>query len=158
MKSIALADALKLGAVGCTGLFAGNAMYINLVDIPSKINLDIRFLLSSWKDAFHRAKKIQGGLVILGSACGYGAYYFEVPSNRCKMYLIASTAFLSLWPWTLFFMFPDIGKLCAEDCLEKRDEAWIRDHIRAWNTKHMVRTVVSLVSFGAFTFALWVHG
>ena len=56
--SITSLQALKLGATCFQGLFAGNALYINMVEHPARNAIsDTPSLLEQWKASFNICKK-----------------------------------------------------------------------------------------------------
>ncbi|KAL4222858.1 hypothetical protein ACF0H5_018898 [Mactra antiquata] len=150
---LCLKDMLKIEATALAGLFAGNAMYINAAAHPARKNLDTAVCRKVWKEEFLRAKKFQGGMVVAGTIAGLGAFYLD-ESDRRMLWLAGSGVFLSIFPYTLIFMFPDIKKNLADDVMETAGETWIRNHINRWNKQHMVRTVLGFTSFGIFLYAL----
>ncbi|XP_052810382.1 uncharacterized protein LOC128238464 isoform X2 [Mya arenaria] len=154
MDRLDLKDALKMAATSLAGLFAGNAMYINLVDHPARMNLKTPEMRIVWKEGFHRAKRIQGTMVLIGAAAATGAWYLEENADRRLPWLLGAGLFITVWPWTLLVMIPDINRNLDENVLKNRGEAWSRDHMIRWNKQHGFRTLVSLGAFGIFLYAL----
>lgn len=53
-------DYLKIGVTALTGIFAGEALYVNAVDHPSRMaNLDTKTNRLVWAHSYHIAKKLQ---------------------------------------------------------------------------------------------------
>lgn len=149
-----LKDVLKISTTGLAGLFSGAALYINLADTPARMTLDTKNCRKHWKEAFNRAKIFQGGMSILGSSLGATVYYLDKDSDSRKLWLIGSGIFIMVLPFTMFVMKPDIYKNLKDDAIETLGETWVRDHIQRWNKQHMVRTLLSMVAFDIFLYAL----
>ncbi len=52
-------------AVSCTALFAGAALYINLVEHPARMELDTAAAVAQWAPSYHRATFMQAPLAAL---------------------------------------------------------------------------------------------
>lgn len=51
---------MKIGATALAGIFAGEALYVNAVDHPSRTEvLDTKNNRLVWAHSYHRAKKLQ---------------------------------------------------------------------------------------------------
>lgn len=53
-------------AVGCCGLFAGAALYINLVEHPARMRCGVDLALREWALSYPRAAIMQASLAVLG--------------------------------------------------------------------------------------------
>ena len=61
---------LSLVAVGCCGLFAGAAVYINLVEHPVRLRCGMDEALREWASSYGRASVMQASLALLGGVAG----------------------------------------------------------------------------------------
>ena len=57
-------------AVGCCGLFAGAALYINLVEHPARMSCGVEIALREFAPSYKRAAVMQASLAVLGGAAG----------------------------------------------------------------------------------------
>lgn len=147
-------DFLKLCTTGLSGVFAGGAFMINASAHPARMTLDTVNCRKHWLEDFHRAKLFQGGMALLVTTTGCLVYYLDEDSDRRMLWLVGSGIMISVWPWTLLAMKPDINKLLKDDVIETAGETWVRDHIVRWNNLHMVRTVLGASAFGIFMYAM----
>jgi hypothetical protein len=57
-----------LVAVGCCGLFAGAALYINLVEHPARMRCGVDVALREWAVGYPRSAVMQASLAVIGGA------------------------------------------------------------------------------------------
>ncbi|XP_045168647.2 uncharacterized protein LOC123531604 [Mercenaria mercenaria] len=149
-----LKDCLKIGATGLSGLFAGCTLYVNAAGHPAGQTLDLPNCRKDWKENFLRARKIQRPMAVLGALAGAGAYYLDKDSDTRSLWLVGSSIFICVWPWTVIVMLPDIKKNLQDDVIKTAGETWVKNHIIRWNKQHGVKTFLSCTAFGIFLYAL----
>lgn len=133
-------------AVGCCGLFAGAALYINLVEHPARMSCGAELALREWAPSYERAAVMQASLAVLGGVAGVLAWVFLGGLG----YLVGALLLLGVVPFTLLVVFPT-NRLLLE--LHARGELGNTDELlRRWNALHAVRTAMSI---GAFVFLLF---
>src|SRR5256885_15831082 len=62
-------------AVLCAAVFAGAAIYINLVEHPARMSLDTRAAAGQWAPSYRRATLMQAPLAVLGFLAGCAAWF-----------------------------------------------------------------------------------
>ncbi|XP_061179116.1 uncharacterized protein LOC133187733 [Saccostrea echinata] len=154
-----LLDLAGFAAVGCTAYFSGAAWYINLVHVPTLFRTvhDTKTLLNEWRLCYTLSRKYQGKLAILGSTSAAAVWYFSNASDHRWLWLAGGLTFISVWPWTLLVMIPDINRLLDESVLERKGETWVREKIQVWNKRHAVRSVVSSLAFDLLVAAIYLN-
>ena len=100
-----------LVALAVAALFAGAALYINVVEQPARLKLDDRALLAQWQPAYKRGFAMQASLAVLGSLCGAAAWW----QTGRPAFLVVGLVLLSNWPYTLFGIMPTNRALMATD-------------------------------------------
>jgi hypothetical protein len=133
-------------ALTAAALFAGAALYINLVEQPARLQLDDRSLLAEWKPAYKRGFAMQATLAVVGGLLGVLAWWI---SSRAA-FLIGALLMLANWPYTLLGIMPTNKILMATEPAEAGPGS--RALIVRWNVLHAVRTALGLA---AVLFFLW---
>jgi len=121
-------------------LFAGAAIYINVAEQPSRLQLDDRALLTEWKPAYKRGFAMQAPLAIIGFV--FGALAAWQTANW--WWLLGAVVLLANWPFTLFGIMPTNNKLNAIDPGSATSEA--RGLIEHWGNLHAVRSALGAVA------------
>lgn len=140
-------DALKLlkfASTVATGVIAGGAIYINLVEHPARMELDdVQSLHRQWRESFDRAKYLMAGTSLLPIASGIAA--FAIDQTKGKPWLITAGLLACNVPYTAIAMKPRvIDPIYDYEVAGKKDPGEVRDTVDEWNTFHKVRTVVDL--------------
>jgi hypothetical protein len=149
----ALFPILKAASTISVGIFAGGAIYINVVEHPSRMAMDTKNCHKQWKESFDRARVFQGRMALLSAVTAVGAYYCK-PSKGLT-FLLGGCTMALIFPYTLFVLKPaSIDPIYADyDKLVAREsEEFVRDTVDKWNKYHAVRSVISftvLVEFVA---------
>lgn len=128
-------------AVGCCGLFAGAALYVNLVEHPARMSCGVDLALREWAPSYKRASVMQASLAVIGGVAGVSAWALLGGLG----YLVGALLLLAVVPFTLLVVFPTNKRL-----LELHAEGQIgnaRALLKRWNALHAVRTALSVVAF-----------
>ena len=127
-------------AVAATALFAGAAIYINLVEHPARMGCSTEIAATVWGPSYKRATVMQASLAIIGFLGGFAAWLL----GAGLMWLVASLFILAVIPVTLLVIFPTNNKLLAPG----RDlgSSETRELLVRWGRLHAVRSVLSLVA------------
>ena len=140
-------EALKILAAISAGLFAGAALYINLVEHPSRMGLETRIAMAQWAPSYKRATRMQAPLALLSFLTGSAVWLMGASVG----WFIASLLIGTVVPFTLIVIMPTNHKLLAPG----RDpgSAETRALLDRWGRLHAVRTGLSLV---ATILSLWL--
>ena|SRR6266849_3071238 len=137
-----------LVAALCCGLFAGAALYVNLVEHPARMECGTELAIAEFAPSYGRATVLQVSLALIGALCGTLAWFWD----RSLIWLIAAGLLLSGIPFTLFVILPT-NKQLLDPSLDRRSE---QAHLllTRWGQLHAVRTVVSLAALVLFLMLL----
>jgi len=138
-------------AAFCCGLFAGAALYVNLVEHPARMECGTELAVTEFPPSYRRATILQVSLALIGALCGTLAWFWDSSLS----WLIAAGLLLSVIPFTLFFMLPT-NKQLFDPSLDRRSE---QAHLllTRWGRLHAVRTIVSLAALALFLTLLVKH-
>jgi hypothetical protein len=140
-----MATAFMLVAVLCCGVFAGAAIYINLVEHPARIGTGVESALAEWAPAYRRGAMMQAPLAILGGISATAAWL----SGAGAGWLVGGVLLLSVVPFTLLAINPTNKALL--DPAAARDPSRVAVLLARWNQLHAVRSFLSTVAFVLFT-------
>jgi len=127
-------------AVLCAAVFAGAAIYINLVEHPARMSLDTRAAAEQWAPSYRRATLMQAPLAVLGFLAGCAAWFL----GGGTAWLVAALLIGVVVPFTLIVIKPTNDKLLASG----RDlaSADTRALLERWGRLHAVRSLLSVLS------------
>ena len=128
-------------------LFAGAAIYVNVAEQPSRLQLDDRALLSEWKPAYKRGFAMQAPLAVIGFLLGLVAWW----QSGAWGWLIGAIVLIANWPYTLLGMMTTNNRLMAMDPGDAGPES--RALIATWARLHEVRTVFGIAATLLFLWA-----
>src|SRR5262245_23674235 len=131
-------------ATASAGLFAGAALYVNLVEHPARLSCGTEFALREFAPSYARAAVMQAGLALIGLVAGLVAWYF----SRDGWVLAAALLLGSALPYTLIFVAPT-NQLILHPALDATPTEKMRLLVK-WGRLHAVRTGASLLSFAIF--------
>lgn len=135
------------------GLFAGAAAYISFAEVPALRKSGPNELWRFFPYMYDKAAKMQAPLTLICGASGviYSLRIAEIAPFLSKLWFGASLPFIAMVPYTMIFMAPTNSRIIASNkSLENETEK--QDLLNKWSKLHLVRTVTSLVAFGAMVF------
>lgn len=142
-------EALKFCQAAFSGLLAGSALYITLIEHPARMAIeDTESLHSQFIVSFNRAARFMavGSLFPMGG--GIAAYFLK-PSKGLPCLIVAGALFFNA-PYSFVFLIPNYVTPVKDKysvVTKKLSERQIRDTIDAWSFYHLVRTTVDVGSF-----------
>jgi Domain of unknown function (DUF1772) len=140
-------SALEFTATLSGALFAGAALYINVVEHPVRFALDARAAATQWASSYKRATWLQAPLALISLASGAAAWLLGSGFG----WLVAALLVGAVVPFTFAVILPTNKKLLAPDRDVSSTET--RDLLVRWGRLHAVRTALSL--FGVIVY-LWL--
>src|SRR5260370_11593464 len=139
-----------VAALSC-GLFAGAALYVNLVEHPARMECGTELAATEFPPSYRWATILQVSLALIGALCGTLAWFWD----RSLGWLIAAGLLLSVIPFTFIFILPTHNQL-LDTALDRRSE---NAHLllTRWARLRAVRAIVSLVALVLFLMLLAKH-
>jgi hypothetical protein len=137
-----------VGAAGTVALilaamFAGAALYINIVEHPARMKLEARHALAQWSPSYDRGYTMQAALALLAGAAGLAAWW----ELRGALWLAGALLMLANWPWTFIVIMPVNRKLKAGG-----DDNTV-PLLNRWAQLHAVRTLLGVAAVICFAIA-----
>ena len=136
----------QLIATLCAAIFAGAAIYINLVEHPARMSLGAAAALAEWKPSYRRATLMQAPLAIAGLAASLGAW--AIGGGRA--WLLGGLALGAVVPFTLLVIFATNERLQRLDPTAEGDLDQARALLERWNRLHAVRSLLSFTALVIF--------
>ena len=135
---------LALLATLSAGLFAGAAIYINLVEHPARMQCGTALAVTQFGPSYHRAAVMQASLAVVGALSAVVVWMMSAKLS----WLIGGIVLAAVIPFTLIVIFPT-NKQLLDPALEKDSQrAW--QLLTRWGRLHAVRSVLSLIAFVIF--------
>jgi uncharacterized membrane protein len=136
-------------ALWATGLFAGAALYVTLVEHPARMQCGTELAVTEFGPSYKRAATLQSLLAVAGTLAGVVAGL----SSRSTAWLTGSLLLFLSVPFTLIVIFPTNRRLLDPALDKSSPEA--RQLLVRWGRLHEVRTVLSLGAFIVFVLAVY---
>jgi hypothetical protein len=130
-----------LVAILCCGVFAGAAIYINVVEHPARMEGGTALALTEWAPSYRRATRMQAPSVVVGGLAALGAWL----AGAGRGWLAGGLLLLSVVPFTLLVIMPTNRALLAPGAA--RDLPSAAALLTRWNRLHAVRSVLSSAAF-----------
>lgn len=136
-----------LATLAC-GIFAGAALYVNLVEQPARLACGTRLAVTEWRPSYKRGTVMQASLAMIGSGFAFLSWWMDKDSS----WLIGAVLLFVVVPFTLIVIFPT-NRALESDELEL-SSARAERLLRHWGKLHAVRSGLSSLAFLIFLFAL----
>jgi hypothetical protein len=142
-----MADILTLIATLACVLFAGAAIYINLVEHPARLSCGTEIAARQWAPSYQRATVMQASLAVVAGVAGLVRW---LQSGRV-VWLWGAAAILAVVPVTLIVIFPTNRRLLEPG----RDlgSAETRALLVTWGRLHAIRSLLGLTASVLFILA-----
>ena len=143
MLTLIGATALVLAA-----LFAGAAIYVSVVEQPTRLQLDDRAMLAQWKPSYERGKVMQASLALISGFLGVAV---GAMTGRWSWFA-GAILIMANWPYTFLVILPTNEKLNAIP--NEQAGAVSRQLIETWGQLHVVRSGLGIAATLAYLWAL----
>jgi hypothetical protein len=134
-----LSAAEFMAVLSCT-LFAGAAIYINLVEHPARMGCDTKTAVTVWAPSYKRATVMQASLAIVGFLAGVVAWLL----GGSLLWLVGAVLLGLVVPFTFIGIMPTNHALLAPGRDMSSPET--RALLEKWGWLHAVRSVLSLLA------------
>jgi uncharacterized membrane protein len=139
--------AAVVAVLACT-LFAGAALYINLVEHPARLACGTEIAARQWAPSYKRATLMQASLAVIASLAGAACW---VETGR-RIWLVGALCIFLVVPYTLVVIRPTNDRLL--DPGRDRGSPETQALLETWGRLHAVRSALSLGAALLFAWAL----
>src|SRR5215470_15709850 len=136
-----------VSVIACA-LFAGAAMYVNLVEHPARMECGVELAATEFPPSYRRGTIMQAALAAVGLLSSIAAWL----AGATFWWLIAGLLLGSVIPFTLVVILP-INKRLLDPALDKRSTETER-LLSRWSALHAVRSVLSALALLLFLYLL----
>jgi len=136
-----------LAAFSCS-LFAGAAVYINLVEHPARLSCGTELAARQWAPSYKRATVMQVSLASVATFAGLAQWV----GGGGASWLVGACLIVSVIPFTLVAILPTNNKLLEPGRDNTSDET--RRLLEVWGRLHAVRSVLSVAATLVYLYAL----
>jgi Domain of unknown function (DUF1772) len=130
-----------------TGVFAGAAVYVSLVEHPARMSGDTAHALMEWRPSYKRATVMQASLAVVGTVLAAAAWYV----SGVRIWLIGAICLGSVIPYTLLIMLPVNVRMESDHLDPSSEEA--KTLLDRWGRLHAFRSFLGLVAFALMLIA-----
>ncbi|QQX89163.1 DUF1772 domain-containing protein (plasmid) [Cupriavidus necator] len=137
-----MSHALQMITAFAAMLFAGAALYVNVVDHPARMVLETKSAAQQWAPSYKRATLMQAPLALVSLLSGVTAWLL----GASIWWLVAALLIGAVVPYTFLVVMPTNHKILEPD----RDLSSVetRELLQKWARLHGIRTAFSLVAAG----------
>jgi len=138
----------EIVATFTSGIFAGAAVYVNLVEQPARLSCGVQLAVREWRPSYRRGTLMQVPLALIGSLSALVSWWFD----GGRAWLVGGLLLLLVIPFTLVVILPTNKELESQELDLGSEEA---DRLlRRWGRLHAVRSLLSGAAFLVFLISL----
>jgi uncharacterized membrane protein len=134
-------ELLSAAAVLASALFAGAAVYINLVEHPARMACGTAIAATQFAPSYRRATVMQVSLALLATIAAVASWLH----TGQRGWLAGAALIVAVIPYTLLFIMPTNRLLLASD-----PRGDVQRLLKRWGRLHAVRSVLSLAAVAMF--------
>ena len=127
-------------AVLCCILFAGAAIYINLVEHPARMGCDTKTAATVWMPSYKKATVMQAPLAVISFLAGVAVWLL----GGGLLWLIGAVLIGLVVPFTFIAVMPTNNQLLAPG--RDLSSAETRSLLEKWGRLHAVRSALSFLA------------
>ena len=142
-----MAEAFQAAAILSGALFAGAALYINLVEHPARMQCGIELAATVFGPSYHRATMMQVPLALLAAISAVCSWWFD----HSMLWIAGALLIFAVIPYTLIAILPTNNRLLRPSRDRKSRET--HQLLVRWGRLHALRTVASLTATIIFLIA-----
>ena len=131
---------LQFLAIFSAALFAGAALYINVVEHPARMGLETSLAAAQWAPSYKRATWLQAPLAILSFLCGIAIWLM----GAGVAWLVGALLIGAVVPFTFGIIMPTNHQLLAPG--RNLASPGTRELLVRWGRLHAVRTMLSVAA------------
>ncbi len=135
---------VEFTATFTAAIFAGAALYVNLVEHPARMALDTKSAFLQWAPSYRRATRMQAPLALVSLATGLASWWI----GGGVVWAIGALLIGTVVPFTFLGIMPTNNRLLAPGRDASSSET--RELLDKWVKLHLVRTVLSLLATGVY--------
>jgi hypothetical protein len=139
---------LLIVATLSAGLFAGAAIYINVVEHPARLSCGAELAIREFAPSYHRATFMQVSLAVTGCVTGLWSAWAGSDSTQALGAILLG----AVVPFTLVAILPT-NKHLLDPTLDPRSPEAIR-LLNRWGRLHAMRSILSTAAFLLFLLRL----
>ena len=139
-------EAFQFAAILCSAIFAGAALYINLVEHPARMQCGIELAGAVFGPSYKRATVMQVPLALTATTAAVICWWIA----GSILWIIGALMIFGVVPFTLIVIMPTNKKLLTVDLLTSADAHRL---LVRWGHLHAVRTASSLAATVVFLVA-----
>jgi hypothetical protein len=129
-------------ATAASGLFAGAALYVTLVEHPGRVGCGPMVAVAQFRLSYPRGAALQAPLAVIGGLAALGVWL----TGGALAWLAAGVLLGLVVPVTLVAIMPTNHRLLDRGLEPDTPEA--ERLLRRWGHLHLIRTVLGLLAFG----------
>ncbi len=137
---------LQFLAVFSCLIFAGAAIYINIVEHPARLECGTELAAKVFPYSYKRASLMQAVLAIISTISALIVWYL----GGLVLWLIGGLFIFSVVPFTFIAIMPTNNKLRSANIDKSANSTKIL--LQLWGKLHFVRSVASLIASGIFLY------
>ena len=127
-------------AVLCCILFAGAAIYINLVEHPARMSCDTKTAATVWAPSYKKATVMQAPLAVISFLAGVAVWLL----GGGLLWLIGAVLIGLVVPFTFIAVMPTNNELLAPG--RDLSSAETRSLLEKWGRLHAVRSALNFLA------------
>lgn len=135
-----MAELLGIVATLAASLFAGAAIYINLVEHPARLACGTELAARQFAPSYKRATVMQVSLALVATLAGLGQWV----NGAGATWLAGALLIFAVIPFTLIVILPTNNKLLEPGRDKGSDDT--RRLLEAWGRLHAVRSLLSVAA------------